>query len=1025
MGTARQPRQSIGQGEGMKRRSDPVALATRFAPLDNEDDMVVVEDAQPGEAGNMGDVEGPGHAAGTNADDRASGQGIRSLTTGGDRSRRPNVVVSEKQIANTPPVSQGTKSGAVVLVARAGRENSGRSRRATEEDEHVVVRGEKGGLVISSSRVSVGDTDGDVPSPVWQPTKEHHSDPPGSFDDEGDAVMDLEVDPAQHENGGNGGQLWIWRLIQRRMRMKVTGELNEHPRLCFLLWFVCFRGAGGKPFLRALKHFLRTHRPFILGLFEPKVSGAQANAICMKLGFSDCVRVEAVGFSGGIWVFWKDPMQITVDVQNQPPGFLAPIYGRPAHHLRRRLWKDLRQSAHGIHGPCLIAGDFNTVLNREETNNYSSFSSHRSSDFANWIQDEGLIDVGFSGPNLTWVKDGTSEALKGARLDRALCNMDWRIQFPDACVTHLARLASDHAPFVSTDLHGIVERAWKPTLSAVENALHLAAELAVWNRDSFGCVFKRKWSIMAQIQGLQRAMAINYHSGMVKLDTKLREEMEDVLHRNTAFYHAAATIRKSRNVVHRLADDNSEWISKDTGIRDHIRNFFIQLFSYAGDRDPMEQMFASFPRIRTRNWACFNRQVSKEEVHKALKDMQPFKAPGPDGFQAGFYQQMWDTTDDSIFCLVKEAFATGNLPAGLNDTLIVLIPKAQDHPTKIVGPFQSSFVPGRQISDNVLIFQEVMHSMRDKRGTKGFMEIKLDLEKAYDLLSWNFIQDTLEHVGFTANLKNLMMSCIRTSRFSLIWNGERLEYFCGEWGIRQGDAMSPAIFVLCMERLSQLIDSKAKDRTWKGIQLVPNGPILTHLCFVDDMILFMEATHDQVEVVKDCLECFCKASGQRVSLGMSQVFFSKSTDQGLADEIVNRLNIERTNDLGKYLGVPALHGRDFVTSPKDVCGLGGKRLTEMNVVCMAKLGWRLKTEPNSLWAQTINTKYRILGKGLGNSPGRKNVSNVWRGIAVAWGTMEEGLTRIVRSGRETQFWMDKRLSPEPLYAKLQTPLALG
>nr|GMD68548.1 uncharacterized protein LOC109191857 [Ipomoea batatas] len=102
----------------------------------------------------------------------------------------------------------------------------------------------------------------------------------------------------------------------------------------------------------------------------------------------------------------------------------------------------------GITGPILVAGDFNSVLTQDETANYSVFSLQRSSAFADWIHSEGLVDMGFSGPKLTWVKGNQSGYIKGARLDRALCNFAWRNRFTDANVVHLPRIASDHAPLL-------------------------------------------------------------------------------------------------------------------------------------------------------------------------------------------------------------------------------------------------------------------------------------------------------------------------------------------------------------------------------------------------------------------------------------------------------------------------------------------------------------------------------------------------------------------------------------------------
>nr|GMD70507.1 uncharacterized protein LOC109159904 [Ipomoea batatas] len=102
----------------------------------------------------------------------------------------------------------------------------------------------------------------------------------------------------------------------------------------------------------------------------------------------------------------------------------------------------------GLSGPMMIAGDFNYVITQDETSNYYAFSAQRSSEFADWMNSEGLIDMGFSGPKLTWVRGTHVGLAKGARLDRALCNVPWQIRFPGASVMHLPRISSDHTPIL-------------------------------------------------------------------------------------------------------------------------------------------------------------------------------------------------------------------------------------------------------------------------------------------------------------------------------------------------------------------------------------------------------------------------------------------------------------------------------------------------------------------------------------------------------------------------------------------------
>ncbi|KAH9734293.1 putative ribonuclease H protein [Citrus sinensis] len=128
-------------------------------------------------------------------------------------------------------------------------------------------------------------------------------------------------------------------------------------------------------------------------------------------------------------------------------------------------------------------------------------------------------------------------------------------------------------------------------------------------------------------------------------------------------------------------------------------------------------------------------------------------------------------------------------------------------------------------------------------------------------------------------------------------------------GIRQGDSLSPYIFVLCIERLSHGIIQAVNQGRWKPIRLTRIGTPLCHLFFADDLLLFLEASYGQVDVLNDVVENFCRSSGAKVSNQKTQVFFSKNVPVTLASGIGKALGFSVTNNLGRYLGMPLLHDR--------------------------------------------------------------------------------------------------------------------
>lgn len=157
----------------------------------------------------------------------------------------------------------------------------------------------------------------------------------------------------------------------------------------------------------------------------------------------------------------------------------------------------------------------------------------------------------------------------------------------------------------------------------------------------------------------------------------------------------------------------------------------------------------------------------------------------------------------------------------------------------LIAPTQVSFIPGRQAADNILLAQELIHTIRRCSSKNGLMTVKIDLEKAYDRVSWSFIRDTLRDFGFSDKWIRLIMFCLESSKMAMLWNGEKLDSFKSQRGLRKGDPLSPYLFVLCMERLGHLIDREVRKGSWKPIKAGRNSPGISHLFFADDLFFLI------------------------------------------------------------------------------------------------------------------------------------------------------------------------------------------
>ena len=225
-----------------------------------------------------------------------------------------------------------------------------------------------------------------------------------------------------------------------------------------------------------------------------------------------------------------------------------------------------------------------------------------------------------------------------------------------------------------------------------------------------------------------------------------------------------------------------------------------------------------------------------DDVRKALFDIGDLKAPGPDGLHAIFYKRFWPMLGDDLVDEVLKAVNYCAIPEGWNDTAIVMIPKVNS-PEKvtqfrpislcnvvykiiskmlaarlkrfmhdIISPTQSAFVPGRTIRDNVLVAYESFHTIKKKRdGKEGLCAIKLDMHKAYDRVEWPFLKGTMLKLGFQERWVDLIMQCVSTVEYKVQINNEESERFKPSRGLRQGDLLSPYLFLLCTEGLTSLL----------------------------------------------------------------------------------------------------------------------------------------------------------------------------------------------------------------------------
>ena len=176
---------------------------------------------------------------------------------------------------------------------------------------------------------------------------------------------------------------------------------------------------------------------------------------------------------------------------------------------------------------------------------------------------------------------------------------------------------------------------------------------------------------------------------------------------------------------------------------------------------------------------------------------------------------------------------------------------------RMVDPAQVSFVPNRWINENVVLAHEVIHSFKHIGNNKGFLGIKLDFQKVYDKMEWRYLITVLKAFGFSKNFTNLIYQCLSSVQFSLLLNGGQCPSFNPSHGHHQGDPLSPYLFILGSEVLMRIINIEVADGNILGVKVSSMAPLISKLCYVDDIILFCKAKASKMVSLKSCLEKYC------------------------------------------------------------------------------------------------------------------------------------------------------------------------
>ncbi|GKA22031.1 RNA-directed DNA polymerase, eukaryota [Tanacetum coccineum] len=551
----------------------------------------------------------------------------------------------------------------------------------------------------------------------------------------------------------------------------------------------------------------------ILALQETKMENM--SLLCVKSCWGnmtfDFVHSDSVGNSGGILCVW-DPNAFRKNSVTLSDYFI----------LVRGVWEQ--------NGMDLLIV---VVYAPHDAKEKIMLWDYLASEINRW-RGKVVVMVELGGCSFTWCH---KTAKKMSKLDRFLVSDNLLHTYPHLSAISLERFLSDHRPILLREHHldygptpfrffhywceidgfkNLVEDAWKDSPNNEGNAMlnlmgkfkFLKTKIRIWNKTNMANQKNVKSKLITDLESVEAeidrgmgneeivAKRMNLVKNLQDINNLNSMEMAQKSNvkwavegdENSSFFHG--TINKKRNVlaVRGIMIDGL-WIDDPSLVKTEFLHHFSHRF--AKPDCSRATLHSNFPnRLTSSQQSDLERDVSKDEIKRAVWDCGTDKSPGPDGFTFGFYRRFWYLIENDVYKVVLYFFLFGDIPKVCNSSFIVLIPKFPganmfDHEV------QSAFVKDRQILDCPFILDELIQWCKKKR--KHLLVFKVDFEKAFDSVRWDFLDDLLFKFGFGGKWRKWIQSCLRSSRGSIILNGSPTEEFQFHKGLKQGDPLSPLL----------------------------------------------------------------------------------------------------------------------------------------------------------------------------------------------------------------------------------------
>ncbi|KAI3473497.1 hypothetical protein Pfo_031457, partial [Paulownia fortunei] len=741
-----------------------------------------------------------------------------------------------------------------------------------------------------------------------------------------------------------------------------------------------------------------------------------------------------------------EPMLLHIEISSKliaSPILVTSMYAKCNASDRKELRDELRTIADELDfKPWLVGGDFNVILDPHEKKGNSILNTTAMNDFGDMITNCGLIDAGF---------EGSASHGPTKEFGRDLTEYFTR--------TH------GYMPFSRPNFSSVKPpssfrfmRIWTRHHLFLDKLIRLKKFLKWWNWNVFGDILDKIKQAQNEVVKaettfddtpteatqfeLNRCTVVLTHALTLEEDfwrQKAACRWVDQGERNSKFFHSLDITTSAAEFFQSLLSDNIDALLDDSlGCLERLPTTFCP------------ESLCSAPNM--------------EEIRHAVFDMDSDSVVGPDGFSTLFFQHCWDFIQEDVRDAIEDFFSGTPMPRSFTATSLVLIPKTDSPNTwndfrpislcyitnkiitkllslrlakllpDLIAPSQSGFVQGRLISDNILLAQELIHSI-DSRQVQDNVVFKLDMAKAYDRVQWGFLYKVLQNMGFSASWISYVRHCIENYWFTVLINGVPTGFFKSSRGLRQGDPISPLLVVLAANFLSWGLDALFREH--EDMYYRNQALRLTHLSYADDIIIFSNCEKACLIRLMEFLTFTAKYQGSALTSTRALLLAGKKPlflmEVGL---LSLKAHFPRCHFTSSRFYIPKMvihtieqimarffwgstgaqkrmHWTSWNTicSPVEESGLGIRKIEHVVKAFSLKLWWRFRTT-TSLWASYMLQKYC-----RGFFPGKVKLSvhdsPIWKRLCGVRNEAQDNMFWTLGDG-EVSFWHDHWMGEGPL-----------